>query len=722
MTTTTNKGLTDPAFGALDWNVPLNDNFDIIDKALGSTVDISVTGLIGTQTLTATQYQNLVLNFTGTLTTNLLYQVPSGVGGQWVISNNTTGAYTITFRTGAAGTSVLVPNFKTGITVHSNGTDVYQGGNSNFSTVKDFGAVGDGVTNDTTAFVAAAALGKRIYVPSGTYIVTHSTIVCADGTEFYGEGTLKDLSTPTVTANNPNFGFIRVTKNNKISGLTFIGSDNRLFAVTGQSSTARGTVENIRVSNLTTYECGIFITEPEKGFTYNRIDEPFTSWIQNGPVTSDMIAKNIIVRDCTMEGDTTYTPSAGNCNSSQAHGVAFLYATDCQSVNNVIANARFGEWAYGGGVVNSDGFTLTVNPQWCQNILFSGSSCREVFGSFMSKTSNGVIQGSTTIDFQDVTVNFEGSSNCVAVGNVVNNIGNGGGALTALCGCNGIDFIGNTVTISAGSSNNMVNTFSGNQNLVYSGNIFRAYGSATPIIIIRNRFTAVATLCPSPTKFVYFKDNVLVNCDLLVEDVSDGLVISGNRQSTPTNTNALRMVNCPTFELINNSLTLTTDSALSGYATSPIQSILSTTTFGSVDVQGNKITGTTGESGITIFGSQAASCVAVVSDNRSNAIFLDNSWIFSVTNQLRGRVQFERNLLPAALDTAHIGASVLKSISGGVLTSQFITMSNAAPTVGTWKVGDVVMKAVPSAASTPGWVCTTAGTPGTWKNMAALSA
>lgn len=46
----------------------------------------------------------------------------------------------------------------------------------------------------------------------------------------------------------------------------------------------------------------------------------------------------------------------------------------------------------------------------------------------------------------------------------------------------------------------------------------------------------------------------------------------------------------------------------------------------------------------------------------------------------------------------------------------------AAPTTGTWARGDVVLNGAPSAAGTPGWVCTTAGTPGTWKAMANVAA
>lgn len=49
-------------------------------------------------------------------------------------------------------------------------------------------------------------------------------------------------------------------------------------------------------------------------------------------------------------------------------------------------------------------------------------------------------------------------------------------------------------------------------------------------------------------------------------------------------------------------------------------------------------------------------------------------------------------------------------------------VNSAAPTVGTWAVGDRVWNSAPSAGGTPGWVCTTGGSPGTFKAMANLAA
>ncbi len=48
--------------------------------------------------------------------------------------------------------------------------------------------------------------------------------------------------------------------------------------------------------------------------------------------------------------------------------------------------------------------------------------------------------------------------------------------------------------------------------------------------------------------------------------------------------------------------------------------------------------------------------------------------------------------------------------------------ASAIPLTGTWKRGTVLWNTAPSAGGTPGWVCVTAGTPGTWKAMANLAA
>lgn len=50
-----------------------------------------------------------------------------------------------------------------------------------------------------------------------------------------------------------------------------------------------------------------------------------------------------------------------------------------------------------------------------------------------------------------------------------------------------------------------------------------------------------------------------------------------------------------------------------------------------------------------------------------------------------------------------------------------ICWGTAAPTAGTWKRGDIVWDISPSAGGTIGYVCTTAGTPGTWKTFGTIA-
>lgn len=50
-----------------------------------------------------------------------------------------------------------------------------------------------------------------------------------------------------------------------------------------------------------------------------------------------------------------------------------------------------------------------------------------------------------------------------------------------------------------------------------------------------------------------------------------------------------------------------------------------------------------------------------------------------------------------------------------------VIYSTVPPTTGTWAVKDICWNTAPASAGAPGWVCTTAGTPGTWTAMANLA-
>jgi len=60
-----------------------------------------------------------------------------------------------------------------------------------FINVKDYGAVGDGVINDTAAIqdtvTAAGVIGKSVFIPTGTYVVSSPIAIPLAGVELFGE-------------------------------------------------------------------------------------------------------------------------------------------------------------------------------------------------------------------------------------------------------------------------------------------------------------------------------------------------------------------------------------------------------------------------------------------------------------------------------------------------------------------------------------------------------
>ena len=186
MSTTTNLALNEPAYNSTSptWDQPLNYNSTILDQMYGNTTSVSVnTGGSTTNTnITApsataagSTSQAMRFNLTGALAANQNVLLPQGVAGMWVVSNNTTGTFTVTMGSNngsnvAAGTTVSVPQgystiiFCDGTNVKLSDDGILQGGNiaGNLS-------VGGSISAGTT-IAAGTALSSGTTITAGTTI------------------------------------------------------------------------------------------------------------------------------------------------------------------------------------------------------------------------------------------------------------------------------------------------------------------------------------------------------------------------------------------------------------------------------------------------------------------------------------------------------------------------------------------------------------------------
>lgn len=108
-TITTKLGLTQPEVGASadTWGTKLNTDLALLDVAVQyGKLTKSVAGGVDVA-LTALESSYEILEFTGAITANINVTVPVSPARQYIVINNTTGAFTLTFKT-TTGTGVVV--------------------------------------------------------------------------------------------------------------------------------------------------------------------------------------------------------------------------------------------------------------------------------------------------------------------------------------------------------------------------------------------------------------------------------------------------------------------------------------------------------------------------------------------------------------------------------------------------------------------------------------
>jgi len=112
------------------WGDKTNDNLNVIQQAIAGYGEQSIAGGAQTTALTIANSptlsvaRNIVIKLTGTITGNQIVTIPNGIEKTWIVSNGTTGAFTVEFKT-VSGTGATWTTTDKGIKIlYSNGTDI----------------------------------------------------------------------------------------------------------------------------------------------------------------------------------------------------------------------------------------------------------------------------------------------------------------------------------------------------------------------------------------------------------------------------------------------------------------------------------------------------------------------------------------------------------------------------------------------------------------------
>jgi len=264
--------------------------------------------------------------------------------------------------------------------------------------VKDFGAVGDGVTDDTNSIQNALAYlnstnnGGTLYFPPGNYVTTKA-LQLRRGVIIKGAGlvattiTRTNLTPETIDGNSYITVFYVVGGWNHIWDLSISGSATQgittgsLNGITfGTSIPAKGSVKRVALNyflNAMVDTVGIFLYEFENvqavssgyGFNFNSANQKTSLTFNNcyaantGPAYLFNQTDYSVMNSC----------AADNCNwgttGSNPYGYGFGIPTDPNGVYQFLQsymtlNSCGAEGSYGNGVISTSSSNLTINSMW----------------------------------------------------------------------------------------------------------------------------------------------------------------------------------------------------------------------------------------------------------------------------------------------------------------------------------------------------------------------
>lgn len=161
-------------------------NTGFVFNATDGMAGVNVAGNVDV-TLTQAQYGSAILNLTGALTANINLKFPQQ-SGQWIVANNSTGAFAITAKTTAAGGGTAVLPQGSAVIVYSDGTNMFfasSGGQTSFTRTSFTPSAGTTTLTVPTGYTAGNILIEKngaVLEPADFTATNGSTITLTTAT------------------------------------------------------------------------------------------------------------------------------------------------------------------------------------------------------------------------------------------------------------------------------------------------------------------------------------------------------------------------------------------------------------------------------------------------------------------------------------------------------------------------------------------------------------
>jgi hypothetical protein len=656
----------------------------------------------GTVTVSPAQYGNIVVTTTAAVTINLpSILLRNGVPVSIIARTATIPAITVVAFSGQTvlgqpSTTIIEAYNGLTLTPDSVSLDWYSANlYATIVNVKDYGAKGDATANDTTAIQNAINTGAGIVrIPQGTYLVTGLSLIT--GVNLIGDGINQTVLQPFGTIVNALVNVAKNASNFSIQNMTFdgtaasspdppylldlgddtAGSNGLVYRVKFTRTIQRAAIgcfwttgfDWLIVDKCEFFNCpaGGIALEPQGGISRNL-------WFTNN--LWDTVGTSHFILHWASVGATTFNNVYVINNMMQNSIVDLVNYPD-----GPIPMEHWGVTGYvcSGNIITSGtrGLSLTnslINAEVCNNVV----SNQTLYGAEWGGGVDSVGPNNVTVH-DNVFINCANGIACTSTAATIqnftikNNVFRGTGLVSHSVGAKGI---GSTA----------VNTF---VDLRVTGNIFVDMEFIDDIMDLRGTLGGGSSIEISGNTYFATTFNSCIN---FITSWSDNSNINNNwtqRTSNYDNTHY--------------------SGGTGQFIFAPVLSSMTSGKRWNCEYNRLEMYGSNTATILLGIGSNVSPVAAFgIQINRNSILgnFTAANFINAVSTA--GDTTVKDN------DVAQTNITLNAAVIYRRITRRF--SATAAPTTGTWTIGDVVDNEAPAAGQPAFWMCTVTGTPGTWR-------